>query len=176
MVETAAAAPPPAVADSNGHSADEEGAAAAGVVPPGFEPAEFGGEAVAVAGDSNDEAAAQPEDEGPGTRIYFVRVPRPPIDDTVVKNLQADFQGHVAKIKVINSKLSAKKVRVPPHAWGLPALWGQGGRAEAEAGAAAPRRVQCMHAYRAVVHRAARVGGPGSQQCQCPSRWLLNFL
>ena len=46
-------------------------------------------------------------------RVYFVRVPRPPMDDSsagLLKRLQDDFQAHVAKIKKLNGKLATKRV------------------------------------------------------------------
>ncbi len=61
---------------------------------------------------AEESAAEQPEVPGI-KKLYFVRVPRPPMDDShgVLKKLQDDFQGHVAKIKKINAKLSVRRVR-----------------------------------------------------------------
>ena len=50
-------------------------------------------------------------------RLYFVRLPRPQLDDTLLKKLQGDFLAHVADIKVINGRLAAKRVS-PTHARG----------------------------------------------------------
>lgn len=59
---------------------------------------------------AEESAAEQPEVPGI-KKLYFVRVPRPPMDDShgVLKKLQDDFQGHVAKIKKINAKLSIRR-------------------------------------------------------------------
>jgi hypothetical protein len=45
-------------------------------------------------------------------KLYFVRLPRPATDDTLLKKLQQDFQSHVAEIKGINTRLAAKRVSV----------------------------------------------------------------
>ncbi|GLC38606.1 hypothetical protein PLESTB_000451800 [Pleodorina starrii] len=62
-------------------------------------------------GDSTD--VPEPEDvEEPSTstnKIYFVRVPRPPINDEAVKKLSAHFNEQVAKVKGANAKLAAKR-------------------------------------------------------------------
>lgn len=44
--------------------------------------------------------------------LYFVRVPRPQIDDAPVKELQTKLTATLAKLKEYNSKLSAKRVRI----------------------------------------------------------------
>ncbi|GLI69751.1 hypothetical protein VaNZ11_014429, partial [Volvox africanus] len=65
------------------------------------------------AGDSTD--VPEHEDvEGQDTstltnKIYFVRIPRPPINDDVVKKLSAQFNEHVNKVKGVNAKLAAKR-------------------------------------------------------------------
>ncbi len=54
--------------------------------------------------------------------LYFVRIPKPPMDDTQLKKLQAEFQAHVTKLKGINAKLAAKRVslcRAPDTSRGL---------------------------------------------------------
>ena len=50
------------------------------------------------------------EEEGPSTKLYFVRIPRPPVNDEEIKKLTVSFQEHVAKVKVSNGKLSNKRV------------------------------------------------------------------
>jgi ribosomal protein S24E len=45
-------------------------------------------------------------------KVYFVRLPRPQLDDAHLKKLQAEFQSHVADIKGINARLAAKRVRI----------------------------------------------------------------
>jgi hypothetical protein len=42
--------------------------------------------------------------------LYFVRVPRPNVDETKIKTLQQEFYASVEKIKGFNGKLSAKRV------------------------------------------------------------------
>lgn len=49
-------------------------------------------------------------DESRRTAIYWVRVPKPPVNDDLLKGLQAEFQAQVAKLKVLNVKLGAKRV------------------------------------------------------------------
>lgn len=44
------------------------------------------------------------------TPLYWVRVPKPPLGDDLLKGLQAEFQGHVAKLKTLNVRLGAKRV------------------------------------------------------------------
>ncbi|KXZ44271.1 hypothetical protein GPECTOR_70g502 [Gonium pectorale] len=87
-------------AEANGHADVPDFAAAE----------DFGGEG-AVAGDSTD--VPEPEDvEDSGnanTKIYFVRMPRPPINDELVKKLSAQFTEQVAKLKAMNAKLSTKR-------------------------------------------------------------------
>ena len=61
-----------------------------------------------VGGDVEDLLGEEPPSDG--TRLYFVRMPRPPIDDGLVKRLQNDFTLQVAKIKTFNSKLQTKRV------------------------------------------------------------------
>lgn len=62
-------------------------------------------------------------------RLYFVRMPRPPIDEAQAKRLQEELQTHTAKIRALSTKLSAKRVRrtartclSAPHLYFLPAL------------------------------------------------------
>lgn len=43
-------------------------------------------------------------------KMYLLRVPKPPSDDTELKKLQEEFQGHVAKLKSMNAKLAVKRV------------------------------------------------------------------
>lgn len=43
-------------------------------------------------------------------KLYFVRMPRPPMDDTLLKRLQTEFQSHITDIKAINTRLAAKRV------------------------------------------------------------------
>ncbi|KAG1668087.1 hypothetical protein FOA52_010497 [Chlamydomonas sp. UWO 241] len=42
-------------------------------------------------------------------KLYFVRMPKPPMDDTLLKRLQTEFQGHITDIKAINTRLAAKR-------------------------------------------------------------------
>lgn len=46
------------------------------------------------------------------TPLYWVRVPKPPLGDDLLKSLQAEFQTHVAKLKTLNVRLGAKRVSV----------------------------------------------------------------
>eukprot|EP00955_Chlamydomonas_euryale_P018803 200676-Chlamydomonas_euryale.AAC.14 len=75
------------------------------------QPVEAGADIAAdVVVDTNghaEEAQAAPE----AAKLYFVRMPRPPMDDTKLKKLQAEFQAHIADIKAINTRLAAKRVR-----------------------------------------------------------------
>jgi hypothetical protein len=69
-----------------------------------------------VAGDSTDvpepeDAEAEAEASTSNAKIYFVRVPRPPINDELVKKLSAQFQEQVAKLKGMNAKMADKRVR-----------------------------------------------------------------
>lgn len=64
-------------------------------------------ELVVEANGHAEEKAPEPE----SAKLYFVRMPRPPMDDTLLKRLQADFQAHIAEIKGINTRLAAKRVR-----------------------------------------------------------------
>ena len=57
-----------------------------------------------------DDATAIPAEPESAIKLYFVRLPRPPHDEAPLKKLQADFQGHVADIKAINTRLAAKRV------------------------------------------------------------------
>ncbi|KAG2433500.1 hypothetical protein HYH02_012618 [Chlamydomonas schloesseri] len=87
-------------AEANGHSSDVPDFAAA---------EDF---AADVAGDSTD--VPEPEETEAETstsnaKIYFVRVPRPPINDDLVKKLSAQFQEQVAKLKGMNAKMAAKR-------------------------------------------------------------------
>ncbi|PNW85600.1 hypothetical protein CHLRE_03g194350v5 [Chlamydomonas reinhardtii] len=87
-------------AEANGHSSDVPDFAAA---------EEF---AADVAGDSTD--VPEPEDaeaeaSTSHAKIYFVRVPRPPYNDDLVKKLSAQFQEQVAKLKGMNAKMAAKR-------------------------------------------------------------------
>lgn len=70
-------------------------------------------------GEAVDLVASQPEEVAPtkhaepepdAARIYFVRMPRPPMDDALLKRLQTEFQGHITEIKGINARLAAKRV------------------------------------------------------------------
>lgn len=54
---------------------------------------------------------AEPEPETV-TKLYFVRIPRPDVDETIIKKLQTDFQTQVNKIKVVNQKLQTKRSAV----------------------------------------------------------------
>jgi hypothetical protein len=44
------------------------------------------------------------------SRVYFVRVPRPPFNDEQLKKLQVSFQEQVARLKVMNAKMGVKRV------------------------------------------------------------------
>eukprot|EP00798_Chlamydomonas_sp_ICE-L_P014324 gene14324-20309_t len=59
----------------------------------------------------NAEESAAEAPEAPARKLYFVRVPRPPVDNSSdkLKKLTEDFQGHVAKIKIINAKVQVKR-------------------------------------------------------------------
>jgi hypothetical protein len=43
--------------------------------------------------------------------LYFVRIPRPHVDDGPVKELQTELSATLAKLKEQNAKLAAKRVR-----------------------------------------------------------------
>lgn len=73
--------------------------------PPAFsEVAEFEGEVAATPAVGEEE----PESESL-TKLYFVRIPRPNVDETIVKKLQTDFQAQVNKIKGLNQKIQTKR-------------------------------------------------------------------
>lgn len=98
-------------AEQNGHDDTVPDFAAAGDF--GEEPEEPEPPAAADLLAEDDAAAApaeQPE-EGPSTKLYFVRIPRPPVNDDEVKKLAASFAEQVAKVKAMNSKLGVKRVR-----------------------------------------------------------------
>lgn len=44
--------------------------------------------------------------------LYFVRIPRPPVDDSNVKKLRDEFQNQLTKVKALNSKLQLKRGEV----------------------------------------------------------------
>lgn len=57
------------------------------------------------------EAAEQPAQEPePRTRgLYFVRIPRPTVDDKQVKELQNEFRTHVDRVRELNEQLQIKR-------------------------------------------------------------------
>ncbi len=59
------------------------------------------------------ESPAEPAVEPPmvARGLYLVRVPKPPVDESLVKRLQADFQAHITKLKAMNAKCQAQRVR-----------------------------------------------------------------
>jgi hypothetical protein len=69
--------------------------------------------------------------------LYFVRVPRPHVDDAPVKELQTKLSAVLTKLKEYNKKLAAKRVRCAP--WGLCTS----PEPHVAAGAAAPDRSVC---------------------------------
>ncbi|EFJ41687.1 hypothetical protein VOLCADRAFT_121607, partial [Volvox carteri f. nagariensis] len=88
--------------DSNGHASDVPDFAAA---------EDFAADVPAV--NSIDVPEAEDAEEQVAStstnKIYFVRVPRPPINDEALKNLSAQFNEHVNKVKGANAKLAAKR-------------------------------------------------------------------
>ncbi len=52
------------------------------------------------------------EDTSANNKIYFIRIPRPPINDEAVKKLSVQFTEHVAKLKGMNAELAAKRVSI----------------------------------------------------------------
>jgi hypothetical protein len=90
-----------AAAEANGHGSDVPDFAAA---------EDFAADV--PAGDSTD--VPEPEDvEEASTstnKIYFLRVPRPPVNDEAPKKLSAQFNEQLAKVKVANAKLATKRV------------------------------------------------------------------
>lgn len=46
----------------------------------------------------------------PAYKLYFVRVPRPPVNEEALKKLQAQFKEHVDKLKGMNAKMQVKRV------------------------------------------------------------------
>ncbi len=68
-----------------------------------------------IDGPEAQEDTPEVEESGPqSTRVFLVRVPRPPIDaaDAQTKKLTQEFQTHLEKIKKMNAKLAAKRVRL----------------------------------------------------------------
>lgn len=67
------------------------------------------GDVSAAEGDANGNLTTEAETETT-QKLYLVRVPKPPVDDSILKRLQDEFQQHVNKIKAINAKLGGKRV------------------------------------------------------------------
>ncbi|GAX75436.1 hypothetical protein CEUSTIGMA_g2880.t1 [Chlamydomonas eustigma] len=63
-------------------------------------------EKVADVVDTNGHAEQESE---AAKKLYFVRLPRPHVDDGLLKRLQQEFQSHVAEIKAINTRLASKR-------------------------------------------------------------------
>jgi hypothetical protein len=71
---------------------------------------DLGAEGPATA--SAEEAPAAPAPAPARQNLYFVRVPRPHVDDAPVKELQTKLSAVLAKLKEYNAKLAAKRVSV----------------------------------------------------------------
>lgn len=73
------------------------------------------GPAVVEMGAAQSSSGVEPEKVDGSRRttpLYWVRVPKPPLGDDLLKSLQAEFQTHVAKLKTLNVRLGAKRVSV----------------------------------------------------------------